>query len=357
MSEHGSERAGSSNPDGHRPSAPLRFDLQGAPAAPEAPRVTPPTPLFAGSIALLLVGFAFVRGLVLEGSVLAVSLSLAAAAFRLRTRRLVLPAAPARALVLGDPSLTLETPGASTLVLLDVTRPFGLTLLTNAARDRLVAAFTAENKVFFVGANLERGEREAASALLARASAVPAEGAGLEAFGPDGAPVDLAFETFATLLRALETRAPACASRLYLSDGWGSPIRVDGGELRLGTTRFELARPIEWSAFVFQERLGGAIAIYQATWLKQGSAEAVLVALLPSLVAEQSAPRPTGIAELDRAAARDRRLSSARVADAPPRSQRVAVDRLFMVPLRAALDRAPGRSRGVRARARGIGSA
>lgn len=351
MSGHGTARAGSKRPDGQRPGAALRFDLRSAPTLPADPAQSRGAPLFAGSIALLLVGFAILRGLVLEGSVLAVGLLLAALAFQLRTRRLVLPAAPTRALVLADDSLAFDTPHASPLALLDLTRPFGLTLLTNRARDRLVAALTAETGVFFVGANLEPGEREVASALLARASALPPEGSGLEALGPDGEPVDLALDDFTALVGALEERAPGCTNRLLLSDGWGSPIRVDGSELRLGATRFELSQPIDWSAFVFQERLGGAIAVYQATWLQQGNAEAVLVALLPSLVAEQVSASPTGIAELDRATARDLRLSSARVAEAPPRSQRFAVDRLFMVPLRAALDRAPRRSRGVRARA------
>jgi hypothetical protein len=127
-----------------------------------------------------------------------------------------------------------------------------------------------------------------------------------------------------------------------LSDARGAPLLVDGHELRIGERRFDLSLPLEWRAFVFQEPFGQAVAVYQATWIRQGAGEVVLVSLLPSLAPTGSGEiRSTGIAELDRAAIRDLRLMQATPDEPPPTEQRVAVDRLFMLPLRIALDKAP----------------
>jgi hypothetical protein len=115
---------------------------------------------------------------------------------------------------------------------------------------------------------------------------------------------------------------------------------------RLG--RVDLTRPLEWRPILFQESFGHAVFLYQGTWVRQGTVEVVLVALLtPSFleVSGRSAdiPRPSQPppSELDRLAARDQRLLQAAPADPPPAEQRVALDGLFVVPLRAALDRAP----------------
>ena len=70
-------------------------------------------------------------------------------------------------------------------------------------------------------------------------------------------------------------------------------------------------------------------------------ASLVLVALVPSILGHPSPPESTGIAELDRALLRDLRLTYAAAGEPPPAEQRVAVDRLFVLPVRAALDGAP----------------
>src|SRR6185503_9796249 len=98
--------------------------------------------------------------------------------------------------------------------------------------------------------------------------------------------------------------------------------------------------PIEWRAFVFQEPLGQAVALYQGTWVRQGSSEIALVCLLPAIT---PAPEGEGVAlsSLDRSALRDLRLMQGGPEDPPPLDQRVAVDRLVMLPIRSALDKAP----------------
>src|SRR5262249_41813252 len=89
---------------------------------------------------------------------------------------------------------------------------------------------------------------------------------------------------------------------------------------------------------------------YQATSIRQGDREVVLVSLsptgdlaTPSIVGMQSVLRegPLGCEEVQRSLARDLRLARG-LADMPPaRQQRIAVDRLFMPRLRLALDAAP----------------
>ncbi|HLM76690.1 MAG TPA: IMP dehydrogenase, partial [Polyangiaceae bacterium] len=170
--------------------------------------------------------------------------------------------------------------------------------------------------------------------------------AGLEAIGPDGEPLALAPPEFLRLLQALGHVDRACFERLVLSDARGAPLVLDGRErreLHVGDRVFDLAAPIEWRGIVFQEGLGQAIAVYQGTWIRQGSSEIVLVSLLPSIMSAgaQGITENGSLAGLDRSVLRDLRLMQAVPEEPPPAEQRVAIDRLFMLPVRYALDRAP----------------
>lgn len=129
-------------------------------------------------------------------------------------------------------------------------------------------------------------------------------------------------------------------------DARGAPLVLNGGErreLRVGDRVLDLSAPIEWRGIVFQEGLGQAIAVYQGTWIRQGSTEIVLVSLLPSLMSAgaQGIAENGSLAGLDRSVLRDLRLMQAVPEEPPPVEQRVAIDRLFMLPVRYALDRAP----------------
>src|SRR6202042_3224344 len=95
--------------------------------------------------------------------------------------------------------------------------------------------------------------------------------------------------------------------------------------LIIGEGTFDLASPIEWRVFTFQEGEPGVAALYQATAIRQGTLEMVLVCRAPEELASWSVGRGS---------------------DAPPpRESRVAIDRLFMTPLRAVLEGAPRLSR------------
>ena len=130
---------------------------------------------------------------------------------------------------------------------------------------------------------------------------------------------------------------------VILSDARGAPLVLDGRELRTGERAFDLATPLEWRSIVFQEGLGQAIAVYQGTWIRQAATEIVLVSLLPSIVSAgaQGIAEGGSLAGLDRSVLRDLRLMQAVPEEPPPVEQRVAIDRLFMLPVRYALDKAP----------------
>ncbi len=220
---------------------------------------------------------------------------------------------------------------------------FGATLLSNSRRDRLALAITSTHGTFLVGARLEEEERASFGDLFARSWVLGTDDAALEATGPDGQPVCLPPTTFRKLYESLLAIDPGSASRVVLSDQRGSPLLLDGETLTARSCRFDLSRPIEWRAILFQESFGHAITLYQGTWIRQGTHEVVLVSLLSQGLfdAATRGHERAGIPELDRMAVRDQRLLQAAASDPPPVEQRVAMDGLFVVPLRAALDEAP----------------
>jgi hypothetical protein len=82
------------------------------------------------------------------------------------------------------------------------------------------------------------------------------------------------------------------------------------------------------------------VALYQGTWVRQGGSEIVLVCLLPAIT---PAPEGEGVAlsSLDRGVLRDLRLMQGAPEDPPALDPRIAIDRLVMLPIRSALDKAP----------------
>jgi hypothetical protein len=136
-------------------------------------------------------------------------------------------------------------------------------------------------------------------------------------------------------------------------------VVLDENELRLGRKAFDLRSPLEWRATLFQEPLapvvgandrdsssfaaGKGVLVYQATWVRQGSSEAVLVSVLSSLphLAGSGMPPAGEAPEIASAMLRDLRLMQASADVPPPQELRVAIEHMYMPRLRAALDRAP----------------
>lgn len=308
---------------------------------PNAPVTVPSRRSALGVVPLLLaapLAFVLVPGTVLRALV-AAALVFAALVVFARARKPAPPpaAGPRRGLSLRGDHLLFRGNGRSAL-LLTLSAPFGVTVLATPKRDRAVALLSSASGTFYVGARFD-GARGAASRIFERCTTVGSEDAGLEAVGPDGEPLLLSPDDLAALVDTLLARSPACTDRFVLTDARGAALTLDGRALHLGDRQIDLASPLEWRSIVFQEAFGHAVAVYQGTWIRQGGHDVCMVCLLPSL--GPTAGPDLDLQTLDRATLRDLRLMRATPEEPPPAEQRVAIERLFMLPLRSALDRAP----------------
>ncbi len=192
---------------------------------------------------------------------------------------------------------------------------FGVTVFVNRAKTRAALAFTTPRQTRFVCVRLPAAAGARVNEALP--SAFLADDGDL----PDASRGSLALDSAAALLRHLASRAPSALDRMYLTASRGGAIVKDGRTLVVDGASFDLASPLEWRAVYFQESgesLGGG---YQGAWLRQGGSELVFVS---------AASSPAGAHGLT---------------DPPPRETRVAVERLFLLPLRSALAEAPRVSR------------
>jgi hypothetical protein len=226
-------------------------------------------------------------------------------------------------------------------MVLDWGEPFGATVLASADRATLIVALTMPRAVRYVSARVTDAE-DAASApkLIARATTAA------ESDLRFGDPAALTAADAERLLSEIARRFPSSLDRVFLSDACGEPVVLEPSELRVGSRKIDLRAPLEWRASVYHERGMHAATVSQATWVRQAGVEVVLVAPAPAdgawLCAAHPAVRAAGEGRIvERAIARDVRLMQAMVGDPPPRELRRAIDRLFMLPLRQALDRAP----------------
>jgi hypothetical protein len=258
---------------------------------------------------------------------------------------------PAKAwLVVDDHGVHRGDGSAPQITLAEWREPLGATILASADRTRFLLALTTERATRFVSVRVASGEDIArAPTLIERATTTP---------DSDLRTDDESALTSADaerLLDVLARRAPWSLDRLYLSDADGEALVLDRTELRLGPRRIDLESPLEWRAFLFQEVGAQTASVCQATWVRQGDVEVFLVApmaadgtwLPDSDDAALRMASDTGAVQrsLARDLRRDLHLMQATVTDPPPRELRRAIDRLFMLPLRRALDRAPRISR------------
>jgi hypothetical protein len=242
--------------------------------------------------------------------------------------------------------------------LIDLASTFGITLLADPIRNRLVLAVTGTGRAVYFSARVNPEERHAFRRLLSNASTVSDDDAVLDALGPDGAPLELKLVDMNAFLELLLQLDGMAMDRCFLSDTHGAPVVLDNHELHIGIKGFDLRAPLEWRAMLFQEPFGtvtpvsdrepaqnppGGVMVYQATWVRQGISEAVLVSLIPSVSSVATHPHPPlgEVPEVASAVLRDLRLMQASPEPPPPAELRVAIERMYMVRLRAALDRAP----------------
>ncbi len=234
--------------------------------------------------------------------------------------------------------------GSGPRALLRVDRPFGATLFATPERDRLVLALTHRDGVAYLAASAPSGEVH--DALLGRTITTPRAEIPIEPRMPTFERGDRLLD----LVHALSARSRTALDRVWLSDAGMSDLVIDGKRLRAGEVDFDLGRPLRWRGYVFQEGSALTAQSYQATSVRQGEREVVMVSLAPSAeLATSSILRglggtrsgPLGLDSVQRALSRDLRLARGLPEMPPPRSVRVAVDRLFVPRIRAALDLAP----------------
>lgn len=251
------------------------------------------------------------------------------------------PVEEGRSLLLRDQKLLFETaPNADPTLVLDLAEPFGLTLLTNRARSNASLIISTKRSSFYVGAELGQTDQLVQHSLLAKASLVATEERALTPAAPDGEEFVVDGLTFSRLVKRLCELDPTCNDRLLLTDARGQLLCLEDKKLSVGSRRFDLRSHLEWRSFLFRESALGGLQLYQGTHVKQGESEVVFVSLLPAL----SVPSTPGDwpldAETERSVARDIRLLSASLEEPPNPSLRIAIDRVFMLPLRATLDQA-----------------
>jgi len=234
--------------------------------------------------------------------------------------------APRAWLVVDDRGLRRLEAGRETR-LADWADGFGATVLARADRGAFALALTSAKATRFVPVQvIDRADAASAPTLLERA-ATAAESDLLADVSTSLSAADAE-----RLLLAIAARAPGVLDRVHLVDATGEAVVLDRAELRVGARRVDLAAPLEWRAFAYQELGAEAAWLCQATWVRQGDVEVFFVAPMP---ADASTMR----------AAPDARLLPTGRGEPPPRELRRAVDHIFMLPLRRALDRAPRISR------------
>ncbi|HTJ83844.1 MAG TPA: IMP dehydrogenase [Polyangiaceae bacterium] len=266
-----------------------------------------------------------------------------------RSGRRTLPDPRSIRLELGPtPRIALCSERAGEVASLSLSDSFGVVLLSNRRRDHLVLALTSSTGTLLVGARLDAETKSTLSDLLARATTHGGDDSALVAASPDGTPVCISGDDFRVLVTELERLDPRAMDRVVLSDQRGETIRLEDDDLLVRGVHFDLSRPLEWKPIMFQEQYGQAFTLfYQGTWIRQGAAELVLVSLLSPNLLEATLDRAAletddgKLAALDLKALHDQRLMRQAAADPPPVEQRVAIDGLFVVPIRAALDQAP----------------
>ena len=234
---------------------------------------------------------------------------------------------------------------ATRVTVVEWAEPFGVTVLASADRATILIAVTSPRATRYIPATVRDAEdASAAVTILGRATTAAASDL------REGDDAALSAADAERLLAAIGRRAPASLDRVYLSDASGHAVVLDRTELRVGTRRIDLSAPLEWRASLFQERGVLTASICQATWVRQGDVEIILVVAPGGRRdvdgrRERRGPRRGPGPAAKRAVAHDLRLTQAVAGEPPPRDARHAIDRVFMLPLRRALDRAPRASR------------
>ncbi len=260
-------------------------------------------------------------------------LALLVRALRLR------PGRSAEGWIAADPIGLVRHKPAGEVRLVTWTERFGLVVLSNESRTRGLLAITTREHTRYVPVRVaDDADRAAARDLFARASVLADADVAL---APADGDVALSAADALALVDVALAHDRGAQGRILLSDTRGVAVVLEGSELRAGERVIDLSAPLEWRAFLFLESAGPLGAVVQATWVRQAGTEIVLVA--PQADTREPAPRGARVPSIP---------------DAPPPIElRMAIERLFMAPLRSALDRAPRARAATASRSRSAGHA
>ena len=270
--------------------------------------------------------------------------SLAAPLIVARRRRgpVVAPTSPSESALLVDASgvtLIVERDRAERLVSFQPS--FGICVLASAARSGLVVAITSSARTVCIGADFTPAEWRRFDMLLPHAVTVTANELAMATLLPTGERLQVESTSLLHLIELLLRLDPSAMERCILSDNEGRSIVLERDRLATPRCTFRLDQPFEWRALRFLETAGTMDAVFQGTWIRQGKDEVVLVCLLADDVRSSIHDvAALGLGSPDAFLLQDARLADGVVVPPPPRDRRIAVDRLFMLPVRRALDRA-----------------
>jgi len=214
----------------------------------------------------------------------------------------------------------------------------GITLLGNCTRTKLYLAFTTHERTRYVGVSTDGATLGTFRWLGARAVAV----ADLD-IGSSAATEQLAAADAQRLLEACDAQAPGLLGRVYFTSQHGEAVEFSGDRLRVGVHAVDLRAPLEWRAITFHETAGATTTLYQGTYVSQGGRAFTFVAPMPGELVMGGDFRAAAKKDPDLRpqVLEDLRLLQSVPGEPPPGAERVAMERLFVVPLRRALERAP----------------
>jgi len=240
-----------------------------------------------------------------------------------------------------DRSGVLLTKDALAERVFSLTPKFGFALFATADRSRLVVALTNGASSLCVGADVGSADRKRLSWLMSHAVTACREDLAMAMQSTRG-PVMLVDTTSLLRLIDLMTQVDATSfGRVMLTDNLGREVVLERDRLLTSRCTIRLDQPLEWRGLVFREGDGTMGVEYQGTWVRQGKSEMVLVSLMAGDVRQSIHEIETRTGDWPDAMLRqDAVLASGSPSAPPPVEQRVAVDRLFMLPLRRALDAA-----------------
>ncbi|PIE05770.1 MAG: hypothetical protein CSA75_03025 [Sorangium cellulosum] len=246
------------------------------------------------------------------------------------------PNHPSRSLIVDANGIGLEH-SKDLRPLLALSPQFGLTLLASADRASLVVAISSSTGSLCIGSNLDEPSDKQVDALLQHAATVCREELDMATQTAEGVALWVAPASLLRLVKALTRIDADAVGRFILTDTQGRQILLDHDRLLTPRCTIRLDEPFEWQGFRFNEGVGSMDAEFQGTWVRQGENELALVSLMNADVRvsihDLCGGHPQSVEQ-------DARLVDCPHISPPPLEQRIAVDRLFMLPLRRALDTA-----------------